>query len=405
MRGSRALRRTCIASVAIVAVACGGDSPSDPIIDPPIDEVPPSPAMQVRGAGTVSERFTAEVSAHGDFVYTSTWGFRSAPGNAVKIWNVAGGGAPLLVDSVIVADASTLGDIQVSDDGTLMVVATGDEPGSIVIYDLADPVKPRLITRYATARTSPGVHTAEVQRVDGRLYAFLSIDPPARLVIVDITVPAAPVEVFAAAMGQPFIHDVFVRDGILFTALWDAGVSIWDIGGAGNGSVSRPRFMGNVRTRGGKAHNIWWYQSSGGEKRYAFIGEEGEGSFGSGASGDVHVVDVSNLSAPREVAYFRVPGAGAHNFSMDEARGILYAAFYNGGVRALDVRGDLSACASAERNWDGRCDLRLMRREVANGLQAGESVYVWGVRFLNDRVYASDMLNGLAVLDAIVPSN
>jgi hypothetical protein len=395
--------RTGIASLALMIVACG-DSPSDPIIDAPI-EIPPSPAMQVRGAGTVGERFTAEVWAHGDFVYTGTWGFRTAPGNAVKIWNVAGGGAPVLVDSVIVPDASTLGDIQVSDDGTLLVVATEGGPGSIVIFDLADPVKPRLITRYATARTSPGVHTAEVQRVDGRLYAFLSIDPPARLVIVDITDPAAPVEVFTAPMGQPFLHDVFVREGILFTALWDGGVSIWDLGGAGNGSVASPRFISNVRTRGGQAHNIWWYHAPGGEKKYIFVGEEGPGSVGSGASGDVHVVDVTNLAAPVEVAFFRVPGAGAHNFSMDESSGILYAAFYNGGVRALDVRGDLSACSAAERNAVLGCDLRLMRREVANGLQSAGSVYIWGVHFLNGRVYASDMLNGLAVLDAFVPSN
>ena len=36
-------------------------------------------------------------------------------------------------------------------------------------------------------------------------------------------------------------------------------------------------------------------------------------------------------------------GAGAHNFSVDEAKGLLYAAYYNAGVRVLDVRGDLGA--------------------------------------------------------------
>lgn len=390
--------RSGIASAAIFFGTACGDSPSDPIVD-----VPASPAMQLLGTGRVSERFTAEVWVHGNFAYTSTWGFRSASGNAVKIWNVAGSGAPVLVDSLIVSDASTLGDIQVSDDGALLVVATEGGPGSIVLYDLADPVKPRLVSRYTTARTNPGVHTAEVQRLNGRLYAFLSIDPPARLVIVDITDPTTPVEVFTAPMGQPFLHDVFVRDGILFTALWDGGLSIWDLGGAGNGSVTNPRLMGNVRTSGGEVHNVWWYHSPGGERRYAFVGEEGPGSVGSSSSGDIHVVDVSNFAAPREVAVFRVPGAGVHNFSMDEARGILYAAFYNGGVRALDVSGDLSSCAADEKTADGRCDLHLMRREVAHGLQDGESVFVWGVQFLNGRVYASDMLNGLSVLDAFVP--
>jgi hypothetical protein len=47
-----------------------------------------------------------------------------------------------------------------------------------MIYSLANPVKPQLISRYTTnAHFDPGVHTAEVQRVNGKLYAFLCIDP------------------------------------------------------------------------------------------------------------------------------------------------------------------------------------------------------------------------------------
>jgi hypothetical protein len=33
--------------------------------------------------------------------------------------------------------------------------------------------------------------------------------------------------------------------------------------------------------------------------------------------------------------HYRVPGAGAHNFWMDEPRQVLSAAFYNGGVVAF----------------------------------------------------------------------
>jgi len=385
----RAAIRVTTAVAVTYGVACG-----DNTVEPPT-----GPAfLQVLGKGSVTERFTAEVWVRGSIAYTTTWGFRSQPGNAVKIWDVSGGAGPILVDSLIVPDATTLGDIQASDDGTLLVVATEGGAGSIMIYDLADPVKPRLITRHTSAQTNAGVHTAEVQRVDGRLYAFLSVDPPARLVIVDITDPRAPVEVFSGAMGQPFIHDVFVRDGILFTALWDAGLSIFDIGGAGAGSVSAPRLIGNVQTVGGQVHNVWWYHGPGGVKRYAFVGEEDDGAFGSSSSGDIHVVDVSNLAAPREVAFFRLPGAGTHNFSVDETRGILYAAFYNGGVRALDITGDLSDCTAAQRSSDGRCDLRLMGREFAHGLSAEAPVFVWGVHLAGGKVYASDMLNGLWAL-------
>lgn len=387
----------CLGLLGVVSSIACNDSP----VDPPSSG---SAVMGVLGRGGVSERYTAEVWVHGNYAYTTTWGNRGAAGNAVKIWDVSGA-APLLVDSLIVPGANTLGDVQVSDDGTLLVVATEFAPGSIMIYDRANPVKPTLITRYTTPRTNAGVHTAEVQRVNGRLYAFLSVDPPARLVIVDITDPSAPLEVFTAPMGAPFIHDVFVRDGILFTALWDGGLSIWDLGGAGAGSVASPRLIGNVGTAGGQVHNVWWYHPPGGTKRYAFVGEEGPGIVGSNASGDIHVVDVSDFAAPREVAFFSVPGAGTHNFSVDEARGILYAAFYNGGVRAIDITGDLSTCPATEKSADGRCDLARMGRELAHGLLDSAPVFVWGVHLVAGKVYASDMLNGLWVLQGFVPAN
>jgi hypothetical protein len=352
------------------------------------------------GNGVVSERYSAEVWVRGSIAYTTTWGSRLAPGNAIKIWDVTGN-VPVLVDSVIVPGASTLGDVQASDDGTLLIVATEFAPGSIMIYSLADPAKPQLISRYTTSFTNPGVHTAEVQRVNGTLYAFLSVDPgggnPARLVIVDLSNPAAPTQVFSAVMGNPFVHDVFVRDGILITALWNDGITIWDVGGNGNGSVSNPVAIANLHTGGGKAHNVWWYHNAvTGEKRFAFVGEEGPGAIGSSSSGDIHVVDVSNLAAPREVAFYHIEGAGTHNFSVDEDRGILYAAYYNGGVRAIDIRGDLSSCDAANKSADGRCDLARMGRELAHWLgDVQQQVYVWGVQLSGGRIYASDMLNGI----------
>jgi hypothetical protein len=253
------------------------------------------------------------------------------------------------------------------------------------------------------------VHTAEVQRVNGTLYAFLSIDPaagsPARLVIVDLSNPAVPTQVFTAVMGSPFVHDVFVRDGILITALWDQGITLFDIGGAGTGTVSNPIQLGNVFTVGGQAHNVWWYRNAAtGEKRYVFVGEEGPGAIGSFSSGDIHVVDVSTITAPREVAFFHLEGAGPHNFSVDETRGILYAAYYNGGVRAIDITGDLSSCDAANKSPDGRCNLRRMGREVAHWLGTQQSVYVWGVHHSGGRVYASDMLNGIWKLGEAPPA-
>ena len=388
-----------IFALAIVTLSCRSDNPVMPGIS-----VTGSAALTVFGMGSVSDRFTGEVWVRGNIAYTTTWGNRSAPGNAVKIWDVSGN-VPTLVDSLIVPNASTLGDIQTNDDGQLLIVATELSPGSIMIYSLANPTKPQLVSRYTTALTDPGVHTAEVQRVNGILYAFLCIDPgpgsPARLVIVDLSNPAAPTQVFTAAMGNPLVHDVFVRDGILITALWNNGVTIWDIGGAGSGTVSNPVALGTLRTFGGEAHNVWWFHNAvTGEKRYAFVGEEGPGAVGSSSSGDIHVVDISNFASPREVAFFHINGAGTHNFSVDENRGILYAAYYNAGVRAIDVTGDLSSCAQGDKDSFGRCDLAKMGRELAHGPVEVGPVYIWGVQLVGLRLYASDMLNGIWKLGA-----
>lgn len=382
-------------SLLAVCCALGLACHSDEMVTPPTN----SDKLTVLGAGTVGERFTGEVWVRGNVAYTTTWGNRDAIGNAVKIWNVSGN-VPTLVDSVIVPGASTLGDIQTSDDGQLLIVATEFSFGSIMIYGLADPLKPQLITRYNTALTEPGVHTVEVQRVNGTLYAFLSVDPtstsPARLVIVDLSNPAQPTQVFTATMGSPFVHDVFVRDGILITALWDQGIRIWDIGGRGQGTAANPIPIGNLVTAGGEAHNVWWFHNQvTGEKRYVFVGQEGPGSIGAFSSGDIHVVDISDMTAPREVAFYHLPGAGTHNFSVDESRGILYAAFYNGGVRAIDITGNLGTCAPAEQSSDGRCDLGKAGRELAHGLSDVGPVYVWGVQYTGTHLYASDMLNGI----------
>ena len=392
-------RLSILTVVALQGVACSDSSGPDSVEPGPI-------AFHVDGLGTVQERFTAELAVRGDVAYTTTWGARTvgdvtARGNAIKIWNVAGS-APVLVDSVIVDNAITLGDIQLSDDGKLLVVATEYSPGSIVIYDLTSPLKPSFLSRFSNANTAPGVHTAEVQRVNGKLYAFLCVDPglnfPARLVVVDLQAPLTPVQALSLEMGSPYVHDVFVRNGILMTALWNAGIAIFDVGGGGRGgSVASPVQLGAVATVGGRAHNIWWLNDPiTGSNKFAFVGEEGPSAFGTSSAGDIHVVDVSDMANPREVAFFSLAGGGTHNFSVDESRGVLYAAYYNRGVRALNVRGDLGSCSAGERAADGRCDLSKMGRDLGGGLtDQTMPVYVWGVQASGSKLFASDMFNGL----------
>ena len=369
-----------------------------------------SPVIPTLGIGEVTERYTSELNVRGTYAYTASWGTRGVVrGNAVKIWNISAA-KPVLVDSLIVQPSSpaapavtTTGDIQVSDDGTLLGVATERVGGSLALYSLADPAHPALLSQFHSSDTDPGVHTAELARVRGTLYAFLSIDQsgsaiPSKLVVLDLTDPAHPVQVLARVMGQPFVHDVFVRDSLLFTALWDGGLTIWDIGGSRGGSPANPVLISNVRTVGGEVHNVWWFNDpSSGSKQFVLVGEEGPSAGFSRASGDIHVVDISVLTAPREVAAYTLSGAGTHNFSVDEASGILYAAYYNGGVRAIDIRGDLGSCPSAARFADGRCNLGAAGRERGHALDSGN--FIWGVQWVGNRVYASDMLHGLWALD------
>jgi hypothetical protein len=392
-------------------------------------------ALPVLGQGAVTARYSGEVSVRplaGDYAYMSSWGSRSALGNVVGVWDVRGD-RPVLTDSLVIdrtvtANVTTTGDVQVSDDDKLLVVAT--EPvGSLVLYSLADPAHPRFLRTFTSPNVSNGVHTAQVSRVNGRVYVFASVDPrggsPARLTVVDITDPEAPREVWSQTMGNPFVHDVFVRDGVLFAAIWNDGVALWDIGGLGRGgSVAAPMRVGVMRTvatdpaSGASVHNVWWLHQ-GGAKRYLLVGEELTTgvAIGNSSAGDIHVVDVGDLSDPgqwHEVAAYRVNGAGTHNFSVDEARGVLYAAYYGGGVRALDVRGDLGTCTTAQRFADGRCDLTKMGREIGVALDAGVTTtdprngvayepFVWGVEYRDGLVYASDMLGGLWKLRGLTP--
>lgn len=410
---------------AAALAACGSDAAGP--AGPPVDTTAvPAPArLATIGRGVVTARYTAEVTTRGGYVYTSTWGRRGATaGNAVYVWD-ARGAAPVLVDSLLLDGVTTTGDVQVSDDGALLAVAT-EPTGSLALFTLADPAHPRPIARYTSPAIANGVHTAEIARVNGVLHAFCSVNPGAagraRLVVLDLSSPAAPREVLVREMGIPFVHDVFVRDGILFTANWNEGLVLWDVGGgARGGTVASPVQLGSLRTAASNAsagpsvHNVWWFHDpTTGAKRYAFVGEEvAVGTVvGSSSAGDVHVVDVSDLAQPREVAVFAVPGAGTHNFVVDEARGVLYAAYYNGGVRAIDVRGDLSTCTDVQRRGDGRCDLRRMGREIGVALDGTPTTpdpasgrqnppYVWGVALDANRLFVSDMLGGLHVLGAV----
>jgi hypothetical protein len=217
--------------------------------------------------------------------------------------------------------------------------------------------------------------------------------------------------VYVRQADQSFVHDTFVRDGALFIAQWYDGLIILDVGGLGHGgTITNPVEVGRIVTREGEVHNVWWFHDpTTGDRRFAFVGQEGPAIVTRSSSGDIHVVDLRDMTAPREVAFYNGGTGsggvtvGTHNFWMDETAGVLYAAYYNGGVRAFDVRGDLAACTPHARDNFDRCDLGKMGREIGRGLQ-GEGdipVYIWGVRYVAGAVLASDMLGRLWKLQGL----
>lgn len=251
----------------------------------------------------------------------------------------------------------------------------------------------------ATFTLGPGTGehraTAAVSGLDGSPVEFTAVaggivpPPPGEITLASIT---------PAPAGAVFIHDMFVRDGLAFVFAWDAGVIIYDVGnGMRGGTPTVPQQVGaRVTSTSGLpcacVHNGWWFHNPNtGEKKYLFLGQEGPGSIGTSSTGDIHVLDVTDLSNPVEVASYHHPNlpdgggtsrtVGVHNFWMDEANAILYAAFYNGGVVALDVSGTLTG--------------DLASRVIASARPGGPGgTYTWGVQLANGSLYAIDMLTG-----------
>ncbi|HEY4321241.1 MAG TPA: hypothetical protein VGM77_08700 [Gemmatimonadales bacterium] len=196
-----------------------------------------------------------------------------------------------------------------------------------------------------------------------------------------------------APVGSTYDHDTYVRDGLAFAFMWNSGVRIYDVGnGMKGGSPANPVLVSSLITNldgvsSPDVHNGWWFHNPvTGQNKYLFIGQEGPGSVGSSSSGDIHIVDVSDLTHPVEVGFIHIPGAGTHNFWMDEASQTLYAAYYNAGVVKIDVSGTLAGDMSS----------RIVAQVMPGGVG---HTYVWGVMLSNGTLYATDMVSGFWALD------
>ena len=346
-----------------------------------------SGSFELVGRGIEVDRFTSDLWVHGNYAYTGTFIVRgTVPGNTLFVWDVSTPAAPVRTDSVKI-DAITVNDVKVRADGAIAVVThenSGDGLNGITLLDLADPAHPTVITRY-TDGLEAGVHDVWVEGS----FVYAALDgfdaTTGGLAIIDISTSATPQTVARFYAGSSFLHDVYVRDGLAFLSHWDAGLVILDVGnGIAGGSPSNPTEVSRVITAGRQTHNAWYWPQAG----YVFVGEEDFDT-----PGIVHVVDVSDLGVPVEVASFSVTGVPPHNFWMDEARGILYVAWYQTGIRALDVSGRLLG----ELDRQGREYTALQYDGPGGGCVSGTGTCNWAPQLHNGLIYLSDLNTGLWV--------
>ena len=105
------------------------------------------------------------------------------------------------------------------------------------------------------------------------------------------------------------------------------------------------------------------------------------------ARGWLHFIDFTDLKNPKEVARYEVPEAGTHNFWVDGTT--LYVAYYNGGLRVVDISGDLMG------------DLYRQGREIAWFLSTHpkslvpNSPMVWGPQPHKGHIFFTDWNSGL----------
>jgi len=340
-------------------------------------------------------------------------GYLSTIGDRVYAIDVSNPAAPAITDSVVV-DARTINDVMTTEDGKYGVITregASTRKNGIVILSFEDPAHPKPIAEF-TETVTGGVHSTFVYR--GHVY--LTDDATGSLRVIDIRDPYHPKQV-ARWQTRPdeagnFLHDVDVKDGLAYLSYWNEGLVILDVGnGVKKGSPENPQLVAqykydlntlyrDVEAVGGPGfirgtHTAWR------AGKYVFVGDEvfsatprnteGGGVVGLGrAYGRLHVIDVSDLERPREVAYYEPKDGGSHNVWV--AGDTLYMGDYQGGLRVIDVSGELQG------------DLLRQGREMAHVVTGDADGVVpnaanaWGAIYRDGHVYVPDINSGLWIV-------
>ena len=361
--------------------------------------------LQVVGRAPMSEFQAAEQWIAGDFLYLSSIADR------VWVYDISDPAHPVKTDSILV-DARTVNDVSLTADGRIGVLTregASDRRNGIVFFDASDPAHPRVISEYSETVTG-GVHSAFIDDH----YVYLTDDATGSLRVIDFGDVQAPREVArwqvenplagtVNVMGQMisggrYLHDVQVMDGLAYLAYWKDGLVILDVGnGIRGGSPENPQFVSQLRFNHRDLYGPEWLSGTHEVFRYGnhvFVGDEVfPPTFDISARtriaprGIVHVVDVTDIEAPRKVAEYPVPEAGAHNMWVQDD--VLVMGYYGGGGRVLDVSGEL------------RGDLYAQGREIASLWTGDPEGYrpnlplTWGARWRGDLIFFNDINSGV----------
>ena len=352
--------------------------------------------VEVVGHGPVRDRHTSDLwvweGADGrDYAITGTWG---ADGHAY-IWDVTDPVHMSIID-VVRVDARTVNDVKISEDGRLAVISregASNRRNGIVVLDVSNPSDGvSIVSRYDDQLTG-GVHNIFIY--ENHVFA---LSAGRRFDIISIEDPTTPTRVGRFELDTPGhgIHDVWVEDGIAYTSNWNDGVVAVDVGGGNQGgSLRRPVKMGQATHPNGWNHAAFPYRSQSTGKFYVFGGDEAfpyrdentmEGQ-PIRAAGWIHIYEWDDWDDPREVARYQVPEAGTHNLWIEDD--ILYIAYYNGGLRIVDVSGELMG------------DLYQQGREIAFWEANDPDGFVknapmaWGPQPYKGHVFVADHHSGL----------
>jgi hypothetical protein len=286
----------------------------------------------------------AEVWPFGDVAYVSTISSR------VYVFDISDPTAPKLTDSLVV-DAHLVNDVSLTEDGKLGVLTregASNRRNGLVFFDATDPRHPKIVSEFTETLTG-GVHSAFIWK----RYVFATDDATGSLRIIDFSDPKQPKQITrweTTNRGARMLHDVYVRDGLAYLAYWRDGLIVLDVGnGVAGGTITAPKEV----SRFVYDHSALYppdfvagthavYPSG----KYIFVADESlYGAFDISSRerlptrGIVHVIDASDIRNLRKVAQYDPIEFGAHNLWVEDD--LLYIGAYDGGVRVLDVSGDL----------------------------------------------------------------